>query len=200
LARADTSNPVRERIGYLMAILAVAAAVGIDALASNEPTAAEREARDIAAATRHMATRWDSEYADDARAAPAQVRSEAMHCRSRRATRTLAVLTALENAGGGALDGFARELVDVHASDGVLRRGVRARVRDHKELAAITRYPCTPSKRERKLVRRHRERELTILRAAARLKELGIDPQIANRFADPALPVRELRNAVIAGR
>ena len=191
---------MRERIGYLLALVAVGAAVAINAVASNEVTGAEREARDIGSATRDMSTRWDSEHLDDARAALTRIHSEAAGCRTKRATRTVAVLSALETAGGDSIDTWVKALVDVHAVDGVLRRGVRARLRDHDELSAITRDPCTPSDRDRKVVRRHRQRSIAIFRAAIRLKELGVSPETANRFADPALPVRELRNEVIAGR
>jgi hypothetical protein len=191
---------VRERIGYLLAVLAAAAAVGINALASESVTGAEREARDIGSVTREMGTRWDSEHLDDARTAIARIRSEEAGCRSKRATRTVAVLSALETAGGDAVDQWVKGLVDVHAVDGVLRRGVRARLRDHDELASITRFPCEPSDHDRKIVRRHRQRSIAIFRAAARLKELGVSTDTANRFADPALPVRGLRDQVIAGR
>jgi vacuolar-type H+-ATPase subunit H len=190
---------VRERIGYALAFLAVGAAVAINALASNPISYAEREARVIASATRTMATRWDSEHLDDARTALERIRSEAASCRSKRATRTVAVLTALETAGGDAINDWVKQLVDLHAGDGALRRGIRARVRDHDELVAITRYPCSPSRKDRNIVRRHRQRSIAILRAAVRLKELGVSTDTANRFADPALPVRELRNQVIAG-
>ena len=190
---------MRERIGYLLALAAVGAAVAINAVASNEVTGAEREARDIGSATREMATRWDSEHLDDARTALARIHSEAAGCRSRRATRTVAALSALETAGGDAIDNWVKALVDVHAVDGALRRGVRARLRDHDELAAVVRSPCAPSAKDRKIVRRHRQRSIAIFRASVRMKELGVSPETANRFADPALPVRELRNQVIAG-
>src|SRR5689334_2895014 len=92
--RADIRAPVRERIGYVLALVAVLAALAINALASNEVTGAEREAREIGSATRTMATRWDSEHIDDARTAIERIRSEEASCRSKRATRTVAVLSA----------------------------------------------------------------------------------------------------------
>jgi hypothetical protein len=183
---------VRERIGYAIAVLAAGAALIVNAVAGDGPTGAEREARDIGAATQRMGQRWDSEQIDDVRRGIDGVASQASACDARRSTTLDALLGAVERGGAPALDPSVEDLVSVRAVDGVLRRGVRARLRDHAEFMRVQRSPCDPaSKADRKILKRHRERRGDINAAAARLRDLGVSGATAARFADPALPVQD---------
>lgn len=182
---------MRERIGYLIATAAVAAAFAINALAGDEPTGTEKEAQDIASATQRMGQRWDSEQIDDVRRAIKDVDEAAASCNARSSATTVALLAAIERAGAPVLDPWVEELVEIRAVDGVLRRGVRARLRDHQEFKGRPSDPCVIAVRSaRKVLKRHREREIVIARAAERLVELGENRSTADRFANPELPLR----------
>jgi hypothetical protein len=196
-AAGDTTDPwklsgVRERIGYLIAAAAIGLAVIVNAVAPDDPTGTEKEAQDIASATQRMGQRWDSEQIDDVRRAIKDVDEAATRCNARASATTVALLAAIERAGDPVLTNWVDELVEIGAIDGVLRRGVRARLRDHREFKARPSDPCVIAVRSaRKVLKRHREREIVIARAAERLVELGESRDTADRFANPELPLRE---------
>ena len=83
-----------------------------------------------------MGQRWDSEQIDDVRRAVADISAAAAAACAARRSATSVALLAGDRAGrrSGARDATWPSWSTVHAVDGALRRGVRARLRDHREL------------------------------------------------------------------